>query len=285
MKILITGVNGFAGKVLYKYLSQQHEAAGIYNSGKAMFGNCFKVDLTKEAETIQVIGKAGGGSIDAIVHLASQTANTGNVNDLSVLFNNAAISKNIALAAREYAVKQFVNLSSSSVYPNIDGVFHENSSINPALNSDGIYGLSKYNSEVILDYFLSKTEIEITHLRTAMIIGEEMESTRLIPVIENEIVEHNTVTLFGKGERLLNLIRVEKLAEYVSFFLSHPSHNIVNIAEECLSVFDLAKRIIVQKGNAETKIILKEEGNRSKFILDIQKLKKIMANSVNHGEK
>jgi nucleoside-diphosphate-sugar epimerase len=279
MKILITGVNGFVGKTLYKSLAREHDVVGIYNTGHASFDNCFKANLTIEEEVRHAFEKTGIESVGTIVHLASQMAGANNVNDLSVLNINSAIAKNMAIMAKKYEIKHFINLSSSSVYPNIDGVYSEESIPNPALNPDCIYGLSKLNSEVILDYFLAKSKTKVTHLRTAIIYGEGMDNSRLIPVIEKEIAEHNSVTLFGNGERLLNLIHVEKLAEYISFFMNHPSANVVNVAEECISVLDLANRIIAEKGNSQTKIILKEEGNRCQFILDTKKLKQIISNN------
>ena len=278
MRILITGVNGFVGKSLYKTLAEKNQVFGIYNSGIALFDNCIKIDLSNEEEASIVIEKAGIEKIDSIVHLASRTANASNLNDLSVLEANASIAKNISFVAKKLEVKHFINLSSSSVYPNIDGIYSEESIPNPSLNSDCIYGLSKLNSEVIINYFLSKSDIKITHLRTTMIHGEGMDNTRIIPIIEKEIAENNSVTLFGMGERLLNLISVEKLTEHISFFIKNPSNVVVNVGEECISLLDLAKRIIAEKGNSNTEIIFKEVGNRGKFILDIQKLNKITAN-------
>lgn len=279
MKIVITGVNGFVGKTLYKTLSKNHNVIGIYNSGNALFDNCYKIDLTNEEETNSVFEKIGISKIDVIVHLASQMASKKNVNDLTVLNSNSAMAKNIALVAKKYDVGQFINLSSSSIYPNIDGIYNEESVPNPALNSDCIYGLSKLNSEVILNYFLVKTNTKVIHLRAAMIYGERMDNSRLIPVIENEITENNSVTLFGNGERLLNLIHVDKLTEHITFFIKNPTNNIINVGEECISVLNLAKRIIAEKGNSKTKIILKEEGNKNQFILDLKKLNNIISSN------
>lgn len=279
MRIVITGINGFVGKTLYKVLSEHHEVVGIYNSGNALFDNCYKVDLTSEEETNSIFEKLSAKKIDVIIHLASQMANSKNINDLSVVNCNTSIAKNMALAAKNNKVEQFINLSSSSVYSNTDGTYNEQSIPNPAMNSDCIYGLSKLNSEIILDYFLIQTHTYLLHLRTAMIYGDGMDNSRFIPVIEKEIAEFNSVTLFGNGERLLNLIHVEKLAEYISFFINHPTNDIINVGDECISVLNLTKRIIAEKGNTETKIILKEEGNKNKFVLDINKLKSIISNN------
>jgi nucleoside-diphosphate-sugar epimerase len=279
MKIVITGVNGFVGKKLYRVLSEKHNVIGLYNSGNPVFENCYKADLTNEEEIDLVFGKSETNDVDVIVHLASKMANAKNTNDLDVLYSNTIMAKNIAFMAKKLNVNQVVNLSSSSVYPNIDGVYNEESIPNPSLNSDCIYGLSKLNGEIILNYFLAETDIKVTHLRASMIYGEGMDDTRLIPVIEKEIFENNSVTLFGNGERILNLVKVEKLVEYISFFIEKPLNDVLNIGDECISSLDLARQIISKKGNSETKIILKEQGSKSQFILDIRKLNKIISSN------
>ncbi|WP_078129414.1 NAD-dependent epimerase/dehydratase family protein [Leptospira alexanderi] len=276
MRILITGINGFIGRALYNHLSKCHDIIGIYNSGEPLSENCYKADLTREVDTNSILKKIKKDSVDIIIHLASQMASINNLNDLSILHANSAISKNLALLAKNCKVKHLINFSSSSVYPNVDGIFDENSIPNPALNTDCIYGLSKLNGEIILNYFLSKNQISITHLRVAMVHGVGMDPHRLIPTLEREIVEHNSVTLYGKGERFLNLIRIEKLIEYIALFIELPSGGVINVSEECITVLDLAKRIIQKKGNSFTKIILKVEGNLSKFVLDVRKLEDIL---------
>lgn len=273
MKILITGINGFVGKALYAVLRKNHEVYGLYNSDTELFDNCFKCDLTNYQETELIFEKLK--HIDVIIHLASQMANANNIHDLSVLNANSAMSKNTALLGKKYLVKHIINLSSSSVYPNIDGIYNEMALPNPSLNSDCIYGLSKLNSEMIFNFFLLKSNIIVTHLRVAMIYGDGMNASRIMPVIEKEIEDTNTVTLFGNGERLLNLIHVDKLVNYISYFINKPLNTTVNVGDECISLLNLAKQIIGKKGNELTKIVLKEEGNKTQFVLDTKKLKNI----------
>jgi nucleoside-diphosphate-sugar epimerase len=102
-----------------------------------------------------------------------------------------------------------------------------------------------------------------------------MNKSRIIPSLEKEIEEKNTITVFGNGERLLNLISIETLIRYVTFIIKNQYIGKLNIGEETISILDLAKRISIQKGNQHTQIIVKENGNRNKFILDISLLKKI----------
>ncbi|PBQ31523.1 NADH(P)-binding protein [Sphingobacteriaceae bacterium] len=273
MSILITGVNGFVGKALYKRLSLSRSVIGIARQKTELPGNIQALDLTNEKQTLDFF--ENHKEISCVVHLASRMANKDNVNDLSVLNENAAMAKNIALGAKLAGVKKIVHLSSSSVYSNTDGRYDEKAIADPSKNADAIYGLSKYNAEVILEHFLSGT-VNLTHLRTAMIYGEGMDASRIIPVLIEEIKTKNTATLFGNGERLLNLVQVDRLSEYIEFFIGNSASGIFNVADECISLVDLAKRLIAEYGSSESKLILNPAGNKHQFILDTTKLNQLL---------
>ncbi|MCD0473658.1 NAD(P)-dependent oxidoreductase [Flavobacterium sp. EDS] len=276
MKIFITGVNGFVGKNLFKSLTHKYNVIGFYNSGDSSFENCVKVDLKNEGATINAFQEAAQGDEIMVIHLASQTASAHNLHNNEVLNTNTQIAKSIALAIKSINVKFLVNLSSSSVYPNVDGVFNELAIPDPSKNNDCFYGLSKFNSEVILNFMLSNVSTSILHLRAGIIYGEDMDSTRLIPVLEKELIEKNSITLYGNGIRLLNLIKIENLIKYFHFFIQNPFSDTFNLADECISVLTLAERIILEKGNSNSKIVLKDVGNMNQFVLDTTKIKSVI---------
>lgn len=277
MKVLITGVNGFVGRALYKHLSKNYKTIGVGRQVDLNDNMLYNADLRDEKSSLSFFENYKGGTIDTIIHLASRTANKDNVNDLSVLNDNTAMSKNIALAAKHFGVKHIIHLSSSSVYSNVTGVFNEGSLTDPSANSDCIYGLSKLNSEIVLNYFAG-AEISITHLRATMIYGPDMEESRIIPVLENEIRTNNTATVFGNGERLLNLIHIDKLIEVITYFINDPANGVFNTGDECISLIDLAKSLITKLDKPQTVIVLKPQGSRNKFELDFSKLSSFMKN-------
>lgn len=276
MKLVITGINGFVGQTLYKHLSRQYEVVGIYNSGDSLFPNSFKIDLTSESETQDFFNTLT--NVDTIIHLASRMASANNLHDISIIKDNVSMARNVALGAKQVSSKHLINLSSSSVYPNVNGIFDENSIIDPSMNSDCIYGLSKYNTEVLFNYLLSGVGITTTHLRSSIIYGSGMNEAHLLPVLKKELENTNSITLFGNGERLINMIHVDKLAEYVSFFVQHPEKGIINVSEECLTLLELGEKIIGTKDSDRKKITLKPEGNRSQFRLNIKKLQNLISN-------
>jgi hypothetical protein len=50
----------------------------------------------------------------------------------------------------------------------------------------------------------------------------------------------------------------------------------LNIGDKNISYLKLAKDIIIEKGNKKSIIIKKKEGNKNKFLLDINKFDKIL---------
>lgn len=277
-KILITGVNGFVGKYLLHYLSANNADdfyfLGTCRNKNTKLSTSYQVDLCDECDT-QVFIDGFEGDIYAIIHLASVTAHADDLSSLKVIKDNVSIAENISKIAIEKNVKQFINLSSSSVYDNSSGSHSENSPIAPAVNSDALYGLSKFNVEVIIDYFLSNRDVCITHLRAAMIYGEGMNQTRIIPVIEKSLIENNEAILYGNGERMVNLIHIKSLSLYIEFLLATPYQGIFNVSEEYKSTLQITEELAQTNNISDPVIHLEEAGSRANFYLDSSKLKKI----------
>jgi nucleoside-diphosphate-sugar epimerase len=192
------------------------------------------------------------------------------LDDLSVIADNSAMAKNIAMVAKNLKIKTIIHLSSASVYPNLDGDYDETSIVNPSMNSDALYGLSKLNEEVLLDHFCDK-QMNVIHLRSAMIYGLGMDTTRIIPVLEREINEKGTATLFANGTRLINMVDVNVLVDLIIYLIKHPEKGVVNVADECIPLIDLAKRIIETSNYKSAKIILNPSGNSYQFRLVAKK--------------
>ncbi|MCH5686525.1 NAD-dependent epimerase/dehydratase family protein [Niabella sp. W65] len=126
-------MNGFVGQHLFHFLQEKkYEVYGIYKSGSAISENCYKADLSNREETYRLINVTLKDKVDVLIHTASVIANADNLDDLAVVFQNTAIAKNIADSIQSSGIKQLINFSSSSVYPNVDGLFTEKAVPNPA---------------------------------------------------------------------------------------------------------------------------------------------------------
>jgi nucleoside-diphosphate-sugar epimerase len=278
LKILITGISGFVGKALNMALSKNHEVFGISNI--EFDSTVFKIDLESNSEVENFIIEYKDLKFDVIIHLASKMASLTNQDDEKIIGENATLTKNVLTIAQKFSVKHFIHFSSTSVYPNVNGLFNEESEINPALNPDCLYGLSKWNNEILINYILRNTEIGITHLRCGMIFGEGMNETRILPVFETELKNTNQITVFGNGERIINYIYVDELVKYVELFISKQETGVYNIITHSQNLKMFAQELINRQQAVSAKINLVDKGNRNQFRVDASKLKSFLAQHV-----
>ena len=197
------------------------------------------------------------------------------MDNIDILYQNIKITESVLEIARILKPKKIINFSSIAVYPNKDGIYSELSETRPSVNTECLYGLSKYCSENLLDFFTRKENVIISHLRVAQVYGEGMREDRVISIMRNELRKNNTITVFGKGERTSNFIDIHKLLSIVEVFLTKDLPGIYNIGEKNMSYLDLARMLIKNYGNKNSKIIKKSSGLRVKFKLDTRKVEKL----------
>lgn len=277
MNILITGANGFIGRSLSRYLNKKYNVFNLISKANGVdISNPIAIDLTDHSQVITYFKRfKNKHKIDVVLHLATKFVDTKNINDMDLLYYNLKIAENICIVASLLKPKKIINFSSIAVYPNKDGIYNEISEIKPSINTDCLYGLSKFCSENILDFMLRNENIIISHLRISQVYGDNMRKDRVVPMMLKELKKKNTITIFGEGERISNFIRIGKLLKITEIFIDEDVNGIYNIGEEDLSYLELAQRLIQQYGNGKSRIIKKEKGLKAKFCLDIQKLKKV----------
>jgi len=277
MNILITGAGGFIGAHLYNHLEKTHDVTRIFSSIQpAAKQKTFSVDLTKKNRVETLIQDLSSIRFDAIIHLASKMASLDSIEKMSILNKNIDMIENMVLLIKRLKPQLVIHFSSMAVYPNISGIFSEDSLPMPQKNPDCIYGLSKFASEVILDFSLRNEKMRISHLRIAQVYGDGMRQDRIIPVMRKELEEKNIITVYGNGERQSCFIEIEKLVETVDYFLENNVDGVYNVGDENISYFSLAEKVIAQFGNNKSNIIQKSRGSKEKFNLDFSKLLETM---------
>lgn len=276
MNILITGISGFIGSALKRHLKEYYSVYGVSKSASSD-ERMFCLDLMSERDVQDFIASDNNPvKIDVLIHLASKTASPDKIKDISILESNARITANTILLAQYFKVDHFIHFSSSSVYPNIDGTYSETSTVDPSPNNDCFYGLSKWNSEVMINYLLGNSGMKITHLRCAMVFGEEMPEGRIYPTIRRELKTTGKVTLFGNGERIINFIFVKDLLVYVTACMENQWEGVYNISQHSETMLQFTERVIELENIKNAQIELLPQGNQFKFIMDNSKLKKTL---------
>ena len=267
MRVLILGVSGFIGNNLYSLLEKDHQVYGVSRT-KVELKNCTALNLLNADDTRKYFSSH---NFDAIINLASKMASVENARDMELFTDNVQMQINLINALRDYKDCIFINFSSSAVYPNINGKFNEESIIDPAVNGDSLYGLAKFNSEILFRS-LFPGSVKVINLRIGYVYGKGMNSTRIHKVFENELEEKNTITVFSNGERVIPQIHVDKLVQIVHLFVKYPLEGTYNIANENITLFDLAGSIIKDTGNNASEIVKVAKGKNTRFKLDVTKL-------------
>ncbi len=285
MNILITGSKGFVGRHLEQHLMSEHNlflAARDKGNPKYIY-----LDLLDNVSVDEFIASMSGKNIDALIHTAGELVNSKMTYEeqMSVFNHNIEITKSVIKIVQELDVKKLINCSSIAVYPNEDGVYQESSEVRMSCNSECMYGLAKFCSENMFEYFL-KSKCNVVNLRLAQIYGEGMRSDRIISIMKTSIIEKNTVEIYANGKRISNFISIEKVCRIISELIDMVEvRGIYNVGDENISYLELAKKIVNRYGNANTQIILKQEGIKSQFVLNMNKINNLWRENNGKNEK
>ena len=271
MKILITGATGFIGGNLMNYLSSYHEVYGTTRKAKNS-SQYIKVDLLNMNEEVEF-----PKGFDVIINCASILATNENHKDFNLLMDNLTITQAVVKLINYIKPSLVINLSSIGVYPNIDGVYNEISHINPSVNFEGLYGLSKFASEEIFSFFFHNTQTRIINFRLGQTIGNGMRDDRIYSVMKEELDRKNIITVYGNGERTSAFLSIKYLNKTIEKSINNKRiSGTFNLTETNISYLDLAKNIVADFGDRDSKIDLLSKGTKAKIFIDSDKIKQIL---------
>lgn len=280
MNCLVTGHNGFLAKNLSQFFKQKYNVYTISRKkNKKKFFNIITLDLSKKDS----FKKIKLQKVDFVIHVAAVIMNN-KVKAKTIIIKNLNIINNLIKILKMISFKKIINISSISLYPNIDGKYNEESQINFLENNDYPYAYSKYITEKKINENFPTNKI--LHLRVAQIIGNQKD-TSIITNLKREIKKKNKLSIFGNGKRVLNLIHVKKIPHYIDLSLKKKLFGIYNISDYSFSLKKIAEIIKKKYGNKKTKILYKRKNKfNPKFIIDNKKffsklrLKKLSSNDL-----
>jgi len=262
MKVLITGVMGFLGCSLAKFLlNEGNEVVGVGRRDKSMLDialqqetdfSYIKFDLSNADYDLLDV------EVDAIVNLAGIIAisSTPRWNDFSS--SNVDVVDKLYLWAEKNNVRQFVQGSTLSVFGKepTSKKISENDIPQP-LN---YYGLSKFAAEVVLEAHTSSKEARtrVTILRFPSIFGDDCNKGITYEFCRLAL-ENSDIKLFSKGERYRNLLYLDDAinAIYQALKLSSQlsDFEVITVgSKDSLSMMDIAK-LIIDSTNSTSSII------------------------------
>jgi len=274
--VLLTGANGFIGRHLHPALAEAYRVVRVVRPGKAgeEGDDCLGADLSDPNMVGELISSLPVKEYKAIVHLAAVLCRPGDWDNQVYLDVNNTITGNMVRIAKAVSCETFVNFSSLAVYPNETGLYDEDSKVDMSGNTECLYGLAKFNSEIIFRYFL-KDAMEVVNLRVTQVFGPGMQEDRLLGILLKELREKNRITLFGNGERVSNFLYVGDLVQALLAVLRKPVSGTYNLGnEKNRSYLDLAKDVLAAVGKEDSRIVLQERGIRAKAEIDTSRFER-----------
>jgi UDP-glucose 4-epimerase len=223
-RILITGSNSYIGTSLEKWLENSPDRYSI--DSVSLRDNSWKEkDFSKYDVVFHVAG---------IAHIKETKENA------SLYYSvNRDLVYETAKRAKNDGVKQFIFLSSMSVYGIESGVIDKSSSLNPKSN----YGKSKLQAEELIEPLSSRT-FKIATLRPPMIYGKECKGnySRLV-----KLALKLPVFPYIKNQR--SMIYIDNFCEYVRLLIDDCSSGLFFPQnEEYICTSDMVKFIAEAHG-------------------------------------
>ena len=214
-KILITGSQGFIGKILVNEFKNSNKLILIDKKKNFSNQNNFhRINLLNQENLEEIFKK---NKISTIIHLASEIFD----DDKNVYNFNVTSSRNLILMGEKYKIKNFIFTSTFSIY--------EKNYIKPILENEtpsakNSYGKSKYKIETIL----KKSKLKnYTILRVPIVVGKS-RSHRM--GILFEMIRNNfPLFLIGDGNNKIQFIQVDDLCLIIKKCLSLKRSNTFNV--------------------------------------------------------
>ena len=221
MNVLVTGANGFVGKVLCETLLESgHHVIAVYRNQRQVAVDVspyFISDINLNTNWSEVLS-----NVDVVVHLAARVhvMNDRVENPLQEFRKvNVDASLNLVNQAILAGVKRFIYLSSIKVNGEctlIDKPYVETDIANP----QDAYAISKYEAEIALMNACQNNEMEFVIIRPPLIYGAGVKANFAKMM---RIVKRGIPLPLGKVHNQRSLIYVKNLASLITRCMEHPA--------------------------------------------------------------
>lgn len=160
MAILLTGANGFLGKIIIKILEEKYQIVTLSrNSGN------YQISLNEQVPNFENI-------FDIVIHAAGKAHSTPQTNDEKKKFHEVNVigTENLLKGLKKKGIpKKFVFISSVSVYGK---EFGDKINEEHPLDAKDAYGLSKIKAEKLVQNWCDENGVVCTILRLPLLVGK-----------------------------------------------------------------------------------------------------------------
>ncbi|KZR90582.1 NAD(P)-dependent oxidoreductase [Synechococcus sp. MIT S9508] len=229
MRILITGVTGFIGSSILKYLLEKtdHDMIGLIHTKNTRF-DYFIETLKEYSSRIYLVDSLTSTNPEIIIHCAASAQVPLTIKDpLSAFDSNVVFTLNLLTHARNCCpdLKKFIFISTGEVYgPNEDNAKWMEKDRLKCLTP---YSATKAAGESLVQGYSFTYGIPSVILRLQSIFGERELPTKFFSQIISSIVAKNLIYLNGSIDNnnttLVSWLHVEEVANALIFVINH--HN------------------------------------------------------------
>lgn len=256
MKVLLTGTGGFLGQNAADYLKENNIGVlGLYHKRKptCSIDGMFSCDLLHD----EIEKYVGNKKIDAIIHFAGQMKGD-QVRDY--LDNTVTATRRLMDYAQKTQVRQFIYISSISVYGETRSDVNENSD---RINLDD-YGITKYLCERLLEDAEIESRIVIRLPRT---LGKGCDlSYPWLPKVTGQMLKNEDIYYMNPDLLYNNMLYVDDLTKFLLFLLNKNKKGFERFvlgAKGKMRILDILK-VLKQDLGSTSNLIEKQASGRNK---------------------
>ena len=236
LNILVTGANGFIGKIFLNRLDQQKY--NIFALAKQDDSNITYSRLTKFFFQDISIPFHLDETFDYIFHFAAlNVTHVDKVSHEAYTLVNVAGTQNLIKAVH---TKKFIFMSTAKVYQKTGKVIREDSPVQP----EGDYEKSKFAAEEICRHFLKPDQLII--LRPVNIVGPGQTDKAMLPIFFKNAMENQPINVFAPRQSVLQLLYIDDVLRLFEMLLAQDSVcGVFNLSsQDQISLEDLVLNIV-----------------------------------------
>ncbi len=289
MNILVTGGAGFIGShVAEKLVNLGHKVVvvdnlNLYYSPKLKLQN-IRTLLNKENFVFKygdIVDKAflnklfAKYEIEAVIHLAARAGVRHSIlKPLWYKETNITGTVNLLELAKQYQIKNFIFVSSSSVYgEKTEGPFKEEDDTSHPVSP---YAASKKAGEIFCYTYSHLAGLPVTVLRLFNVYGPRMRPELAMPLFAEGIRSGQPIIQFGDGSMRRSYTYIDDIVSGILLALAKPAaYRVLNLGkQETIALRDLISTMEKIYGKQAKKIILpKPPGDVSLTFANSQRAK------------
>jgi len=277
MKIVITGVRGFIGSHLARYL--HHKGHDIVGLGRDYRGSGF---VRLDIDTHEVINEQKSlddymSGAEAVIHLAARQLDHPDTPLVEYLPSNIVLTEQVCRSSDPATLKKLVFASTRLVYP---GDSSDNVPESCPADPDTLYGLSKKMGEQITGFYARSKKWTGISLRLGQVFGAEPDGRGAIARFIQQARNNSMLTVYGEGVAVRDFIYIKDvLTAFENALISNVPSGAYNIGSGCgYSIKELATSVseVFLGGEDTIQHITASKEDLSRYVMDCSKAMKFL---------